>query len=105
MPVAECQRRMSSSEFVMWQHYLAMEYNMPSRSDLYAAQTAMVTAQALAGSRGRPFRLSDFVLRFREPAGGGDSLSQQQREARFKASILAAFGVRPTRKERKNAQP
>ena len=53
----------TSTEFVMWKHYLSLEMNRPSREDIYAAQIA---AEIRRGNVKHPRKVKtkDFILKF-----------------------------------------
>jgi hypothetical protein len=68
MPVGELLARTSSRELAEWQAF-EREYGPlgPERGDWQAALTAHTLTALMADKKGRQFRLTDFLLRWREP--------------------------------------
>ena len=73
---------MSSDEFADWMAEYQISPFGPYRSDLQAANVAMVTAQVNA-KKGHVFKLADFLLKFGEPEKP-KSMSQQEIRDRLK---------------------
>jgi hypothetical protein len=64
MPVAEAQRRVSSSEFVEWLAYDRISPWGPERGDVLAAMVAWTTASVGHSGKGRRPKLRDFIPRW-----------------------------------------
>jgi hypothetical protein len=67
MTVAQLRREMDSKEFTEWIAYEQIDPGEPERSDLRAALMACTVANAHKGARGRLYKISDFLLKFKTP--------------------------------------
>lgn len=65
MSVADAQMRISSSEFVEWCVYDAMNPGEPERGDFRAAQICAAIINSLR-AKGDPIKVEDCLLKFKE---------------------------------------
>lgn len=100
--VQELRRKTTSSEFVEWMQFLEMEYEMPSRSDMYAIQTAAeinILRQIVCsiGSKQRKriqARFKDFILKFHTKKKEVPRLSREEEDRRAKTYFGALLGIK-----------
>ena len=63
MPLQQCQRQTTSTEFKEWQEFFKRELEMPRREDYYAAQNAAEIRRTVAKNP-KDVRLEHFLLEF-----------------------------------------
>lgn len=83
---------MTHRQFAVWQVWLSMEMNQPSRADHYAMQTAFYVARSSAKNpNGVSF--NRFKLKFNDSSGENETkVSPEEMNARVVAMSLARLG-------------
>jgi len=89
MPVAELQRRMSSTEFSEWQAFERLSPGEPERTDfLFGWLAWVVYAFSPSHKRGRRYKLEDFMVKFGGAAADTDTRRQSPTEARMRLKMF-----------------
>lgn len=65
--VSELEASMSSSEFTQWMAFYNVQPFGPERDNVHAGIVASTVANANRGKSQRPFAVSDFVLKPKDP--------------------------------------
>jgi len=91
MPLQRVQRETTATEYVEWCHFLELEWNNPSRSDFYAAQTA-AEVRKLFAKNPRNIKTEDLLLTFDT---GAHKKSKQVSTEQSKAFWFAFTGYDP----------
>lgn len=91
VPVEELQGRITTTEFLEWIHFLRLEDDRNSKSDLYLAQIAAEIRRGWVEDA-REVKVSDFLL------GAKPVLTPEQRMKKSKAAWGAMLTVASKRK-------
>jgi hypothetical protein len=98
MSVQECQRKVSSSEFVEWCVVLDEEWNEHSKQDYYLAQIshAIWTFIYARADQKKSLKLSDCLMEFEFPKSKPVETVEDKKKRiaeEHKAAMFAAFGL------------
>lgn len=63
--VAELERNLEYSELLEWAEFFEYELNTFEKRDYYDAQIACVIAQAHTTTKGKKFKIKDFLVKFK----------------------------------------
>lgn len=94
LPVVECRRRISSSEFVLWVRYLRQERHKQFNPELYYLAQVAQEVRRVLHKRPSSVKLAHFLLRFDHGQGRVDSSTQAERTARSKSMWLMVTGCK-----------
>ncbi len=90
MPVQECRRKTTSTEFVKWRIRMEREVNEFHREDAFLAMIAMMIAKANS-KEGDNITMEPFMLKFTTSQKEEESLDLKKNKAKASMSAWAAF--------------